>query len=125
MNCYNHPERPAVGFCKSCCKGLCGECAAELPNGLACRNACEGRVTLINQIIDSNQQILAAANRQVRSSGWFVLLLGLVLGLFGILPFALSRNPATLFLVVIGLFFVAYGAARLLKKANYYSMAKQ
>lgn len=124
MNCFNHPDRPAVGFCKSCCKGLCAECATALPNGLACRNACEDRVTLINQIIDNNQKVISAANVQVRSSGLFILLLGLAFALFGFLPLLISGNTGTLFMGVLGLFFAAYGVIRLLKKSQYYPTVK-
>ncbi|MBM4149287.1 MAG: hypothetical protein FJ224_09605 [Lentisphaerae bacterium] len=124
MNCFNHPDKPAIGFCKSCCKGLCADCAATLPNGLACRNACEDRVTLINQIIDNNQKVISAANVQVRSSGLFILLLGAVFCLFGFLPLFMSGNTGTLFLGIIGLFFAAYGVIRLLKKSQYYPTAK-
>lgn len=28
MNCFNHPDRPAVAQCLDCGKGLCAECAA-------------------------------------------------------------------------------------------------
>jgi hypothetical protein len=124
MNCFNHPGKPAIGFCKSCCKGLCADCAATLSNGLACRNACEDRVTLINQIIDDNQKVITAANVQVRSSGRFILLLGAAFCLFGFLPLLISGNTGTLFLGIIGIFFAAYGAIRLMKKSHYYPAAK-
>jgi len=124
MNCINHPDKPAIGFCKSCCKGLCADCAATLPNGLACRNACEERVNLINQIIDSNQKVISAANVQVRSSGLFILLLGLIFCVFGFLPLLMSGSTATLFMGILGLFFAAYGAIRLFKKSQYYPTAK-
>ena len=29
MNCFNHPNRPAVGQCNNCGKFLCEECAAS------------------------------------------------------------------------------------------------
>ncbi len=124
MNCFNHPDRPAVGFCKSCCKGLCADCAAPLPNGLACRNACEERVALLNQIIANNQKTLAAANAQVRSSGLFILLLGAVFCFFGFLPLILSGNTGTLFMGVIGVFFAVFGTARLLRKSQMYPAAE-
>ena len=120
MNCFYHPDKPAVGICKSCCKGLCEVCATTLPNGLACVNACEDRVSLINQIIDNNQKVISAANSQVRSSGMFILLLGLLFCLFGFLPFLLSGNTGTMFLGIIGLFFFVYGAVRLMKKSQYF-----
>ena len=124
MNCFNHPEKPAVGFCKSCCKGLCANCAAALPNGLACRDACEDRVNLINQMIDNNQKVISTANLQVRSIGVFILLLGAILCLFGFLPLLTSGATDTLFLGVLGLIFVGYGAARLVKKSQYYPTAQ-
>jgi len=43
VRCYNHPERDAVGSCKSCCKGLCTECAVDLGHGLSCRGEHEQR----------------------------------------------------------------------------------
>ena len=124
MNCFNHPDRPAIGFCKSCCRGLCADCAATLTNGLACVNACEDRVSLINQIIDNNQKVISAANVQVRSSGLFILLLGGVFCLFGFLPLLISGNTGTLFMGILGLFFAAYGGIRLMKKSQYYPTAK-
>jgi hypothetical protein len=124
MNCFNHLDKAAVGFCKSCCKGLCADCAVTLPNGLACRGACEERVMLINRIIDNNQKVISAANVQVRSSGLFILLLGAVFCLFGFLPLLISGNTGTLFLGIIGLFFAAYGVIRLVKKSQYYPTAK-
>ena len=45
----------------------------RLPNGLACRDACEDRVNLINQMIDDNQKVISTANLQVRSIGVFIL----------------------------------------------------
>ena len=124
MNCYNHPNKPAIGFCKSCCKGLCSDCATALPNGLACRNTCEDRVNLINQIIDNNQKVITAANVQVRSSGLFVLIMGIVFCLFGFLPLLLSGSTSTIAMGILGLFFVAFGVIRLIKKSQYYPTAK-
>jgi len=124
MNCFNHPDKSAVGICKSCCKGLCADCLTALPDGLACRNACESRVALINQIIDNNQKVISAANVQVRSSGLFILLLGLMFCLFGFLPLLISGNTGTLFLGIIGLFFATYGIIRMTKKSQYYPTTK-
>jgi hypothetical protein len=44
MNCFYHPTVVAVGTCKSCNKGLCPECAADLGKGLACKGHCENDV---------------------------------------------------------------------------------
>ena len=125
MNCFNHPDKAAIGFCKSCCKGLCADCAATLPNGLACRSACEDRVTLINRIIDNNQKVISAANVQVRSSGLFVLILGVIFCLIGLVPWITSGSTGTLFIMGIpGLLFTAFGVIRLMKKSQYYPTTK-
>lgn len=124
MNCFNHPDQPAVGICKSCGKGLCAGCAATLPNGLACRSACEERVTLINQIIDNNQRVIFAANAQIRSAGLFILLLGAIFCLVGFLPLLISGDRTMLFMAVLGLCFAAFGIARLMKKSQRYPTPK-
>lgn len=41
MNCFNHKERPAVGICKNCNRGLCVECAMDLGSGLGCEGKCQ------------------------------------------------------------------------------------
>lgn len=37
MNCYIHPDRPAVGTCVSCGRPICNECAVEMNGKLVCR----------------------------------------------------------------------------------------
>ena len=41
MKCFHHPDRDAVGSCKTCGQGFCPECAVELGHGLAGREKCE------------------------------------------------------------------------------------
>ena len=36
MNCQNHPEAPAVAYCRSCGKPLCGECRREAGGTIYC-----------------------------------------------------------------------------------------
>jgi hypothetical protein len=47
MNCFNHPDVPAVGICKACQKGLCMECVVDLGHGIACKNHRE-KVEILN-----------------------------------------------------------------------------
>lgn len=44
--------------------------------------------------------------------------------LFGFLPLLVSGDTGTLFMGILGLFFVAYGVFRLLKKSQYYPTAR-
>ena len=43
-----------MGSCKSCGKGLCPDCAADLGKGLACRGRCEADVTAVIELVDRN-----------------------------------------------------------------------
>ena len=124
MNCFNHPDRPAVGLCKSCCKGLCADCAATLPNGLACRSACEERVTLINRIVDNNEKIIASANTQIRSSGLLILLIGAALCVGAFLMYLRSGEVEDLIVGVPGIVFVAYGVIRLMRRSQLFPAAR-
>lgn len=51
MNCFYHPEIPALGVCKHCSKGVCGRCAIDNSNqGLSCSTACQQKLELsVNQ----------------------------------------------------------------------------
>ncbi len=51
MKCYRHQDRDAVGICKSCQKGLCIDCAAEVNPGLACKGECEKRAQELADIV--------------------------------------------------------------------------
>jgi hypothetical protein len=55
MRCFYHYERDAVAACKSCGRGLCPDCAADVGNGLACRDRCEEQVRAVNRIIERNK----------------------------------------------------------------------
>jgi hypothetical protein len=44
MECFYHEGRPAVGSCRSCLKGICRSCVADLGKGLACTGRCEQAV---------------------------------------------------------------------------------
>jgi hypothetical protein len=72
MNCFNHPDVPAVGICKACQKGLCMECAIDLGHGIACRNHRE------------EVEVLSQYQSGMRSL-FILMLLGVVLFLSGIL----------------------------------------
>ncbi len=120
MNCFNHQDKPAVALCKSCGKALCGDCLAELSNGIACKGSCEDRVNLINRIINRNSQILTAARHQIRHSGLFMLLAGigfLAFAVFGYIQFPDTFIPY--FLGFMGVLIFVGGISRLSRKEQY------
>ena len=82
MNCFYHPGVTAVGICKLCNRGLCPGCAAELPNGIACKSRCEEGVKLYDRLVEKNDKsyqlagptyYLGALMLAVMSIGFFVL----------------------------------------------------
>ena len=54
MVCYYHPEKPAVGLCKYCQRGLCTDCAAHAGDSLACNGLHEERVRAMEALMQRN-----------------------------------------------------------------------
>lgn len=54
MNCYYHPDIPAIGLCKHCQRGLCTECAAIVDDSLACKDRHEEQVSALEELAKQN-----------------------------------------------------------------------
>ncbi len=54
MNCYYHPDKPAIGLCKHCQRGLCSDCAALVDDVLACTNRHEAQVHELTLLAQKN-----------------------------------------------------------------------
>jgi hypothetical protein len=121
MNCFNHRDVPAIGLCKSCLKALCGDCAAELVNGLACKGSCENRVNMINRIVDSNSQVMSAARRQGRTAGMLSLLLGIGCSVFAVWAYVEFRAGSFLpyFIGLLAVVTLLTGFFRLSRSQQY------
>jgi len=119
MNCFNHRDKPAIGLCKACAKALCEDCVAELNNGLACKNACEDRVNMINRMLDSNSQVMGAARSQVKTSGVISLVLGVGCCIFAIWSYQEMDSFLPYFLGLLGISCLVTGFLRLSKKQEY------
>jgi hypothetical protein len=78
MNCFYHHERPSIGLCRFCMRGLCAECAADSDAGLACKARHEEAVL---RLVGS----VAAASRLSRVAPLFFVALGLLFGVWGYL----------------------------------------
>jgi len=114
MRCFYHHDREAVGFCKSCNKGLCPDCAVDLNKGLACKDYCEedvkGMIALIDQNIANRARsanILnnARANTYVQSALFAACGVGFIA-----MGGAMGESSISLPIFVLGLVFVALGA---------------
>ena len=87
MVCFYHPDKPAVGLCKYCQRGLCSECTALVEDMLACRDRHEKEVRALEEM--TRQNILKS--RRMRSD--------------------YLRNA--IFYGVVGLLFTAFGVSQL------------
>jgi sulfite exporter TauE/SafE len=87
MVCFYHPDRPAVGLCKACQRGLCAGCAALVDDTLACKNRHEAQV---HDLTVLTQKTLVQSKR---AGSDYV------------------RN--TIFYGVVGTLFTAFGASQL------------
>jgi len=119
MDCFNHPDRSAVGICKSCGRGLCRDCAVDSPNGLSCKG-CEARVRLMNQIIDNNARVLSAARYQTRIGGSLMVVMGVVFVVLASWSWTRGADMVIIALFgLLGILMMIDGFRRLGPKARY------
>jgi hypothetical protein len=111
MHCYYHQDREAVGGCKSCGKGLCHDCAADLGKGLACRGRCEADVQAVIALVDRNIKLAPTTSRLIESgygmrssAATFYLVMGVIFVAWG-----LQDTERFSFIIILGVCFLAYG----------------
>jgi len=111
MVCYYHPDVPAIGLCKSCMRGLCSECAVELPQALACPGRCEEDVRQLHMLIQFNlayqqtqRKLLGGQRLPMMVVGTFIALMGVLFAWIGF-----AAEPSIWPLAGLGTLFVGYG----------------
>ncbi len=120
MNCFNHPDRSSIGMCKSCCKGLCRECALELENGLACKEVqCEDRVKIMNRLLGNQTRILAAARSQSWMQAVLLVAMGAIILGFGLLVVSWGRTELGALTGAMGAVLLIGGFARMRWHASF------
>ena len=60
MNCFYHPNIPAIGLCKHCQRGLCSDCIALVDDTLACKDRHEKQV---RELVELNKQNVLKSKR--------------------------------------------------------------
>jgi hypothetical protein len=106
MRCFNHPEREAVGICKSCSKGICSDCASDLGHGLACRDKHEPNVESLNTMIVRSSRVQATTTRAKYVAPAFTAFMGAMFLGYGYFKEGLSG-----FLAPLGIGFLVYSVA--------------
>jgi hypothetical protein len=101
MKCFYHTTTNAIAICKNCGRGLCVDCAAEVENGIACKNRCESDVKAMIKVFQQSKKAFENyRNAYAVSAAW----VGLVGIGFIISSFILTR--LTGFLIFMGLLFL-------------------
>ncbi len=116
MKCYNHNEIDAVSTCLGCGKGLCKPCIQTSTLGIVvCSQECglraDGQIEMVELI---RKKTLT----QNKVGGIFLIIFGIVFGVFGIYNLIDSRLlPLSIFLIAICAGFL-YGGITYLKVAK-------
>jgi hypothetical protein len=112
MKCYNHPTVDAVANCKSCARGLCRECIAEVGLSCSCRSRCEADVATLNDLVERGRTAYQKTSATYFRSGIFITLLGAIFGLLGVVGVTNSeRSEWSFFLLFMGIIFAAWGVS--------------
>jgi hypothetical protein len=117
MNCFYHPDKPAVGSCKYCHRGLCIECAAIIDDVLACQHRHEDEVHKLEQLAARNLFQSRRVSSSYTRNAVFYGLVGTLFVWFGYAQYRFIGMQAVFFML-IGLF-LFYAAA-----ANYFESRK-
>lgn len=119
MVCYYHADRPAVGTCKHCKRGLCTECAVVVDDVLACRDRHEEQVSRSEKAaIRVILQAERAGAGYVRS-GIFYGLAGAAFAVLGIIQLRFLGLQAVFF-ILVGLFLLYAAAANFLEARRFH-----
>ena len=103
MNCYYHADRPAVGVCKHCQRGLCAEDAAPVDDCLACRGRHETEVRELNAMTARNILQARRVGSIYNRNAIFYFLVGAAFTAFGYAQLRFTGLQA-IFLLIVGVF---------------------
>jgi hypothetical protein len=58
MNCFHHPQKPAVGHCTYCGRGLCKDCTAVVEGKPSCRGSCQEEIARERRLLANSESSL-------------------------------------------------------------------
>ena len=118
MNCFYHPDRPAVGICKHCQRGLCPEDVALVDDSLACKGRHEEQVRDINQLMRRNILQAKRLGSIYNRNAIFYFLVGAAFTAFGFYQVRWTGLQG-LFLLIVGLFLLFAAGLNFLEGRKY------
>ncbi|HEX6034148.1 MAG TPA: hypothetical protein VFY83_06915 [Anaerolineales bacterium] len=118
MLCYYHPDKPAVGLCKYCQRGLCPRCAAPAGDSLACKGLHEEQVVAMEWLMQKNiLQAKRVGSDYVRNTIFYGIV-GILFTAFGISQLRWLGSQAVIYLL-IGLALLYASVANYLESRKY------
>jgi len=118
MNCYYHPDQPAVGICKHCQRGVCIACGADADGSLACKDRHEEQVRDANMMADRDLLQARRVGSNYRRNAVFYFLSGALFAGFGLYQYRFAGLQA-LFLIFIGIFLLYAAIANFLESRKF------
>jgi len=116
--CYYHPDRPALGLCKYCQRGLCSDCAALAGDSLACKNLHEDQVRALELLMHKNILQSKRVGSDYMRNTIFYGLVGILFTGFGISQLRWLGLQAVVYLM-IGLALLYAAVANYLESRKY------
>lgn len=104
MNCYNHPEKVAVGLCHACYKAACYDCATDRYMFSCNKTECIEISSNIINILKNSPKNIGASNKIIQDANILGLIIAMFLMTIGV-TFCLSDE------YTFGLTFIAFGSA--------------
>lgn len=118
MNCFYHPDKPAIGLCKYCQRGLCSDCAAYAGDSLACKNLHENNVVAMEALMRKNiLQSKRVGSDYVRNTIFYGIV-GILFTVFGVSQLKWLGLQAVVYLM-IGLALLWAAIANYLESRKY------
>ena len=126
MVCFYHPDRPAIGICKHCQRGLCADCAALVPSTtlrpgddcLACKNRHEEQVRAMEQLLQRNILQSKRVGSVYLRNAIFYGLVGVAFAGFGLWQLKWLGLQAVLFMV-LGIFLLLAALMNFVESRKY------
>ena len=118
MVCFYHSDKPAIGLCKYCQRGLCFDCAANAGESLACKNRHEEQVREMDLLIQRNILQAKRVGSNYMRNAIFYGSVGLLFAAFGVSQLRWQGLQAVVYLL-IGLALLWAALANYLESRKY------
>ena len=118
MVCYYHLDKPAVGLCKYCQRGLCSECAASVGDSLACKGLHEEQVRAMEALMQKNILQSKRVGSDYLRNTIFYGVVGILFAVFGLSQLRWLGLQAVVYLM-IGLALLWAALANYLESRKY------